>query len=169
MAYYAADNALACVTSIEETYVFDASGIFPYSSTTKQTEANLAEMSEKLNSINQLRSEIDPPLLLLAPTINDIKCAQSNIFNTSVMSSNFEANTLFTRIIPAHDSVPEDTEYGITSTFNMKMDVGNGEYRCAKVTVNKTPTFKQIIAQGYSKCNRPGFSVERAVVYTTVQ
>ena len=41
-------------------------------------------------------------------------------------------------------------------------------YRCAKVTINKTQSFRQVIAQGYSSCNGTGNTVERAVINTTV-
>jgi hypothetical protein len=56
----------------------------------------------------------------------------------------------------------------------MRMDLGLAPgtttghlYRCAKVTVNKTPSFRQIISQGYAQCDNPNGTVERAVVNTT--
>ena len=59
-------------------------------------------------------------------------------------------------------------ELGRTSTTTMRMDLGGGAFRCAKLTINKTASFRQIIAQGYAKCDDPNGSVERAVVNTTI-
>lgn len=167
LAYYAADAALACAISIEDTYVDGVTGIFPDDVATSTTAENITAMDSKLQAINNLRALMDPPLSLLAPTLGDIKCAQSEIFNTA-SPYDFEANTVFHRIVPAHEAIPATTEDGITSTFNMKMQIAGGEYRCARVTVNKTPTYKQIIAQGYSRCGSSVGTIERAVVYTTV-
>ena len=70
-----------------------------------------------------------------------------------------------------------EIEYGQTSTYTMKMDLGldpadltntSRLYRCAKVTVNKTLSFRQIIAQGYSSCTVGAGTIERAVVNTTI-
>lgn len=169
IAYYAADNALACAVSMEETYESGSSGIFPSDPLILLTESNIAIMETKLDTINALRSAIEPPIIPLAANLNDIKCAQSAMFDTSVSVSDFTANTLFQREIPAHDSEPATTEEGVTSTFKMKMKIDDGEYRCAKVTVNKTETYKQIVAQGYSKCDNTRGAIERAVVYSTVQ
>lgn len=156
-AYYAADNALACAVSIDETYQENGLGIFPYDSTIATTLANKTNMQTRLDALNTIRSLNIPVLAPLAVSLNTIMCAQSVIFDTGGVS-NFTAKDVFT-----HGS-----ETGITSIFTMKMDLGDGTFRCAKVTVNKTASYKQIIAQGYSQCNRTSGFVERAVVYSTV-
>jgi Tfp pilus assembly protein PilX len=164
-AYYAADNALACAVSIEETYVYNTSGIFPYDPFFVTTSENILDMNAKIVAINAQRAAIDPPESALAPTLADVKCAQSEIFNTSTTISDFTVDSAnFVRKI---DGQPD--ELGKTSNFKMKMRIADGEYRCAKVTINKTATYKQIIARGYSRCDRPNGTIERAVVYTTVQ
>ncbi len=153
-AYYAADNAVACVVSIEETYVnATGTGIFPYDITSMDMDATLSYVNG-----NRTASGYSS----LAATVPEIKCAQSNIFTTDP-ETDFEISTInFTRTLPLGG-----TEEGKTSTFKMKMNVGGGVYRCAKVTVNKTETYRQIIAQGYAICDRPSGSIERAVVNTT--
>lgn len=166
IAYYAADNALACAVLMEETYAFGASGLFPSDPLVLVTGANVAAMEAKLDAINELRAAIEPPITPLASSLIDIKCAQSAMFDTNTSVSDFTANTLFQREIPGP---PVTIEEGITSTFNMKMKVDDGEYRCAKVTVNKTETYTQIVAQGYSRCDSTRNTIERAVVYSTVQ
>jgi hypothetical protein len=57
---------------------------------------------------------------------------------------------------------------GRTTTFNLRMDLGDGTERCAEVTVNKTPTFRQIISRGFNTCNFGANNfIERAVINTT--
>lgn len=170
-AYYAADNALACTIAIEDTYTSPSGdGMFPSDPLKLITTENINDMSVKLDSINALRAANEPPLMPLAATLTDIKCAQSSVFDTDTDVSDFTVlPTPFHREIPAHDSVPATTEDGVTTTFKMKMRIDGDIYRCAKVTVNKTVTYKQIIAQGYSRCDKPSGSIERAVVYSTVQ
>ncbi len=77
-AYYAADNAVACVISIEETYVnATGTGIFPYDSSSL---TQLEDMDNLLIYVNGNRTAngYSP----LAPNVSGIKCAQSNIFTT---------------------------------------------------------------------------------------
>jgi len=49
------------------------------------------------------------------------------------------------------------------------MNLGDNTERCAKVTVNKTPNYRQIISQGYASCpgTRGSTPIERAVVSET--
>ncbi|MBP6948619.1 MAG: hypothetical protein KBC41_03240 [Candidatus Pacebacteria bacterium] len=162
-AYYAADNALTCVLAIEDTYTYGISGIFPYDTTILTTEAHLANMQDKLNSINSLRALSQTPLKSLAELVDEIRCAQSDIFNTAGDSQFTVADEDF--ILKSETGV--DLEVGQTSSFNMKMRLSDGTYRCARVTVNKTATYKQIISQGFSRCDRPEGSVERAIVFRT--
>jgi hypothetical protein len=159
-AYYAADDALACALSVEETYQDGTSGIFPYESSIVSTTENIEVMQARLEAINALRAAIDPPFTPLAAKIEDIKCAQSLIFDTTADLSDFTVETA---------SFSWNGELGKTSSFNMKMDLGDGTFRCAKVTINKTASYKQIISQGYSRCDRTLGSVERAIIYSTVQ
>lgn len=167
-AYYAADNAIACVLSIEYTYVdatAEVPGIFPSNTTIhpagpeNRTTDYLADMSITLENINTKR--IIDGHSSLAPDLNSIECAQSVVFNSSLPSNFTISSSDFSHEVAG---IPET---GVTSNFNMKMDVGGGEYRCAKVTVSKTATYRQIVAQGYSRCDRPDGSVERAVINET--
>jgi hypothetical protein len=160
-AYYAADNALACTLAIEEIYSDGATGFFPYDTSLNTTEEHRGSMQDKLYDLNSriLAAGGQP----LASTINEIKCAQSLIFDTSPITSNFTVESEnFVRKI---EGEPDDE--GKTSSFSMKMKIADNDYRCAKVTIHKTPTYKQVISQGYSRCDRPDGSIERAVVYTT--
>ncbi len=168
-AYYAADDAISCATLIDDSYAAaDGLGIFPSSvGFPTYVEDVLTYMSSRVG----------------APTITkaDIKCGQSPIFATGgTPPFNPQFTTLSTPYVYHFTNsvtLLPDTELGQTSTYNMRMDLGLDPsditatqhlYRCAKVTVNKTPSFRQIIAQGYSTCNGSGKSVERAVVNTTI-
>jgi hypothetical protein len=155
-AYYAADNAVACTILIEDTYRDNSSGVFPEDPGIDRN----TYMATKLDSVNAQR--LSDGLTALA-SWDDVVCAQSTLFKTDDPNSFEISVTPFTR-----DLSGGGTEDGVTSSFNMKMDLGDGTYRCSKVTVNKTPTYRQIIAQGYALCNRPDGSVERAVINTTV-
>jgi hypothetical protein len=173
-AYYAADDAIACALSLDDTYVSsDGLGIFPSSSTTPTTPEEY---------IDDVISEISTKKGLVTPlTRADILCGQSPIFGpggTPVFDPEFEISDYhfayqFTNPLTGL----QDKEYGVTSTYNMKMDLGIDPadlagikhiYRCAKVTVKKTPSFRQIIAQGYSSCDGTANAIERAVVNTTI-
>ncbi len=174
IAYYAADDAVACAMDIDDTYVSsDGLGIFPYSSTTNPVTLVLGNPSygyitDVLTYVNDKRILEDPGATVL--TLNDIKCGQAVIFDTSPSSdSKFSVDSTDYRhhyVNPLNGL--NEIEYGLTSTYFMRMPVGGGAYRCAKVTVNKTQSFRQIIAQGYSICDNPNSAVERAVVNTTV-
>lgn len=166
-AYYAADDAIACATLIDDTYVSgDGLGIFPSSVEAGYIDGVLTYMNTKSGG---------------SLTRADIKCGQSQIFAAGGSPSfdpEFKTLTdpyVYNFINPGPPAHP-DTESGLTSTYNMKMDLGLDPndglhvkhlYRCAKVTVNKTPSFRQIIAQGYATCGGSK-SVERAVVNTTI-
>lgn len=165
-AYYAADNALACAISVDETYTYNGKGLFPSDSTSVDPTG---DMTIQLLDIKNLRAAIEPPLMPLADKLIDIRCAQSAIFEVSSVTSDFTTGKPFSRTYPDPMGGPDITELGVATTFKMKMKIDDGTYRCAKVTVNKTATYKQIIAQGYSQCDRPRGSIERAVVYSTVQ
>ena len=184
VAYYAADDAIACATSLDDSYLgADGIGIFPYSSTTnlgifhsgspsyvsyKYIDTVLASTSERLTAASLA---IGGGVITVATSgPNAVMCSQSPIFDTDPASVSAFATSstdfVYHFINPA-THVPE-VEYGQTSTYKMKMALGDGTFRCAKVTVHKTPSYRQIIAQGYSSCNINITSVERAVVNTTV-
>ncbi len=172
VAYYAADDAISCAISIDDAYVgTDGLGIFPSSSTTPTTP--LLYIDNVLAYVNLTRT---PPV-----TKTNLRCGQSQIFaaggdpsfNPNFIITNNNFIYYFTNPVT---SLP-DTEYGVTSSYNMQMDLGLDPsdvtgiqhlYRCAKVTINKTQSFRQVIAQGYSSCNGTGNTVERAVINTTV-
>lgn len=149
VAYYAADNGLMCATMIDDQYIDPDTGlgIFQYN--------NLVTSQMVLDKINTQRTSNG----LTALTLNDIKCATSEIFNASV--TNF-ALAPFTRIDSAGN--PDN---GQTTTFNMRMDLGGGNYRCATVLINKTPTFRQIISRGFASCGLVySHPIERAIIST---
>jgi hypothetical protein len=156
-AYYAADIAITCAIEIDDEYQgADGLGIFPSGTS---TDAH-TYINDALVYVNTKRSAQNPP----QPDIllDEIACAQSAIFKTA--SSSFATSTNFYM----HYAGPViGWEGGVTSIYNMKIPLEDGTFRCAKVTINKTPSFRQIISQGYAKCNDPNGSVERAVVNTT--
>lgn len=173
-AYYAADDAIACVLSIDETYVdAEGGGIFPYSTTTTFSEVDdKLIMKATFDYTTSNRAAQTPPFTPLANSYPEIKCSKSTMFDsTSNSTSKFTIKGVFSRTIPdPTDTSATITENGRTSTFTMKMDLGDGKtFRCANVTVHKTPSYRQIIAQGLSRCDRPDGSVERAVIDTTIQ
>jgi hypothetical protein len=178
-AYYAADDAISCTTAIDDTYVAaDGLGIFP-SDPALDAVAAQTYMNNVLQYVNDKNREWDPVSMTYknpsAPIVtftgpNAIKCGQSTML---------DAAAEFTISPTRYDyySPSAGIEQGKTVSFKMKMDLGIDPndpmllkhlYRCATVTVNKTPSFRQIIAQGYSSCDTLNGGVERAVVNTTV-
>lgn len=153
-AYYIADDAVSCAVTIDDTYTNgDGYGIFPGAT----TDDPLAYIADVLNQVNVRRLTDGLTTILL----EEIKCAQVAIFDTA--QTDFEVSTTDYE----YDG-PSGLEIGKTSTFDMKMPDGDGTFRCAKVTVNKTQTFRQVIGQGYSSCGGGLDNVERAVVNTTI-
>jgi hypothetical protein len=150
-AYYAADNGLMCATMIDDLYLDTTIGlgIFQY--------ADTPTTQSVLDTVNARRSSQG----LSTITLNDIKCATSAIFDTSVTGYAVDP---FSRI----DS-EGNVDNGKTTTFNMKMDTGNSVYRCATVVVNKTPSYRQIISRGFASCNGATYAypIERAIVSTS--
>jgi hypothetical protein len=92
--------------------------------------------------------------------LTDIKCAQSALPNSATFAASSSPYTY-------HPSSGPD-ENGITTVYDMRMPLGDGQFRCAKVTIHKSASFRQVIAQGYSQCNFSNSVIERAVVNTTV-
>lgn len=154
-AYYAADDAISCAIVVDDTYLSgDGLGIFPSSTTTDP----MTYIDDVLTYTNARRTSNGLPTI----TLNEIKCAQSAIFDASV--SNFTVSPTNYLYASQNNGIEE----GKTSIYNMRMDLGAGDIRCAKVTINKTQSFRQIIAQGYAQCNSQVGGVERAVVNTTI-
>lgn len=161
-AYYAADDAITCITTVDDTYLAaDGLGIFPSSTAVNPT----TYMNDTLTYVNAKRTAANLPLI---SSLTDIKCAQASVFDPSPTGGNFKVSS--TNFVYHYNhpftGVPL-TEDGKTSTSNMRMDLGSGKYRCAKVTVNKTVSYRQIIVQGYAECDNPNGSIERAVVNVT--
>lgn len=149
VAYYAADSGLMCATMIDDKYIDPETGlgIFEYN--------NLVTSQSVLDKINISRIANGQSAITLA----DIKCATSDIFDETATSF---AVTAFTRTDAAGN--PDN---GQTSTFNMRMDLDGGEYRCATVVINKTSKYRQIISRGFASCNSVfAYPIERAIVST---
>jgi hypothetical protein len=150
IAYYAADNGLMCATMVDDQYIDPTTGlgIFQYADTpTSQTVLDGVNTRRTAQGLGNL-------------TLNSIKCATSAVFEASV--SGFSVLS-FSRV----DS-NGNVDNGKTTTFNMRMDMGNSEYRCATVVVNKTPSYRQIISRGFASCSTVyAYPIERAIVSTS--
>jgi len=169
-AYYAADDAVTCAIAIDDTYIAnDGLGIFSSSTTVPwQSYTNYV-----LNYVNNKRAFEVPAQSAI--NLEEIVCGQSPIFDVAV-----SGYTTSTNFYEHHYTDPntglDAIELGVTSIYKMKMDIGPDPndlsgvarlYRCAKVTINKSQSFRQVIAQGYAECDNPNGSIERAVVNTT--
>lgn len=153
-AYYAADDALGCAIAIDDGFIGEEGyGIFPGGTADDPT----TYINDVIDHVNTARLNAG----LLTISKEEIECSQVAILDPAV--SEFE--------VALEDYEHNGTfgiETGKTSTFSMRMPLGDGTFRCADVTVNKTPTFRQVIAQGYAVCNSPLGTVERAVVNSTI-
>jgi hypothetical protein len=165
-AYYASDDAISCAIAVDDSYVgADGLGIFPndVASYTANGNSDMTYIDGVLQYANTTHGT--------ALTLLDITCAQSTIFDTTPSGGNFHSEETF-----SHTFQNGQVEQGRVVSYNMRMDLGLDPtdvtntrhlFRCAKVTVKKTASFRQIIAQGYAQCDNPNGSVERAVVNTT--
>ena len=181
-AYYAADDAVSCTIDIDDTYVgADGLGIFP------TTQPNVVDHGDGIfsydyidNVVTYVQAKREAAGLSSTSSPLGITCGQAIIFDTSLDSASqflVSTTTYVYKFIDPTSGLPA-SENGVSSSFTMKMDLGPDPndiimpiehlYRCAKVTVNKTPSFRQIIAQGYSLCDGRSNGIERAVVNTTV-
>ncbi len=154
-AYYAADNGLECAIVVDDTYTNPATGLGIFESV-KTIKAN-----DVLTIINTERQSMGLTVLTLYDdnSINDnsIKCATSEIFNPITNGFKTQAYSRINSIGGVED--------GRTSIFTLRMDLDGTAERCAKVTVNKTANYRQIISQGYTTCPGGGTPpIERAVV-----
>lgn len=147
VAYYAADNGLMCAQVIDDKYTDPDTGLGIFQS------SNLLTSQQVLDKINLIRQANGQGVLALT----DIKCATSAVFDTAAPTSYSVAP--FTHIT---------LNDGMQTTFSMKMDLGDGTFRCATVTIYKTLKFRQFISRGFASCTSTGtYPVERAVVSTT--
>lgn len=164
LANYAADDALACALAVDDGFLgADGLGIFP-------SGTSVSAMTYIQSVIDHINLSRTTPI-----SINDIECSQSLIFQQTAPISFSTSTDYYVYTYTDPNNPPATlTELGVTSSYNMKMPLGTTDpvsglpmYRCAKVTVNKTQSFRQIIAQGYSQCDNRTAAVERAVVNTT--
>ena len=165
IAYYAADDAAACAVAIDDTYIGDDGlGIFP-SSDIPDTDGT--DSFAYMNTVLTQLKNRDPAFAPIG-SLTDIRCAQAVVFDVAGFSKfTVDADNYVYNFINASTLLP-DTEEGKSISYFMKMDLGAEVYRCAKITVNKTQSFRQIIAQGYAGCDGSAASIERAVVNETV-
>ena len=150
-AYYSADSGLACAVYVDDAYVDQSTGqgIFEYD----PVVATGTWPTTVLASVNDARTSRG---ISAIPSLNDIKCATTPIF--IVASSSMAVS----------DYIVASVVVGRTTTFDLKMDLGDGTFRCAQVIVNKTPSFRQIISRGFNTCNFGANTfIERAVINTT--
>ncbi len=153
-AYYAADDAISCAVSMDDAYIgLEGYGIFPGGTADDPVEY----MDNVMTHVNEQRL-LDG---LATISLDDIQCAQVAIFDTA--DSDFNVG-----VSDYEYTGPSGLELGKTSAYTMRMPLGDGTFRCADVTVNKTASFRQIIAQGYASCETSINTVERAVVSTTI-
>ena len=142
IAYYAADDALSCTIDVDDKYIDPSTGLglFPY----KDSSGKTISPGDVLDKLTQAGDTV--------PALNAIKCATSDIF-PNISYKDFIING----------------QNGVSSSFSMKMDLGDGTFRCADVVVNKTESYRQIIARGYTSCDKNSPSrMERAIIDTTL-
>jgi hypothetical protein len=156
LAYLSADNGSMCAVLIDDKYYdpVTGSGIFPWD----RSQQPLTYMNGVIDSVNLTRQSRNDTNIFLT----DITCATSQIFSSDPNTSAFTTTDWdHTNSLGVHED-------GYSSKFNMKMDLGDGSYRCAEVTVNKTQHYRQIISRGFANCNfNASIIIERAVINTT--
>jgi hypothetical protein len=149
-AYYAADDGMMCATMIDDGYLDPDTGLGIFEYTNGLTAQNVLD---KINNNRTARG-------LTTISLNSIKCATSDIFNSAV--SNYSTSA-FSRV--NSQGAPEN---GRTTTFSMTMSLGGGSVRCAQITINKTVKYRQIISRGFANCSTTSlYRIERAIVSTT--
>lgn len=161
VAYNAADMAVGCTTYIDNTFTNSSTtyGIFPTDPVAYPvgTAADQTEINATITDINNGRTTRGVPLLANS---NAITCGGFKIFSPA------ESSIVYTAFTYTKSDLT--TEAGKTSTFTVKIPLTNGEFRCAKVILNKSPSYGQIVASGYSTCDTYSPSrVERVIVSST--
>jgi hypothetical protein len=145
-----------CAVMIDDKYfnLDTGSGIFPHDSLIDPSTAIQSTLA-KVNIERQTRN-------LSSLTLGDIRCGTSDIFDSNIDTSNFRSVSF------SHKNSLGVFENGYSSSYSMRMDLGDGTFRCADVVVNKTINYRQIISRGYASCLKNGTQqVERAIVNTT--
>lgn len=161
IAYNAADMAVMCASFIDNNFSNSGTGygIFPTDpvayplATATTTDQSPAEVTATLALVNSGRNSRTLPSILL----KDINCGGVAIFDDAVTGITYTPYTYYPSSGPS--------EAGKKSTFNLKIPLANGNFRCAKVIFNKSPHFGQIISSGYSTCEVNATSrLERVIV-----
>ncbi len=156
IAYNAADMAIACTSFVDNSFVNSSStyGIFPLDRTRFPLGNEAGEINETRLEINADRLARGVPLLTSS---DNITCGGQRVFNTDDTQIAYSAYT--------YTKSDLTTEDGKKSTFNLKIPLTNGGFRCAKVIFNKTASFNLIIASGYSTCDVSAKSrLERTII-----
>ena len=157
IAYNAADMAVTCVSFIDNTYVNPVTGygIFPTSTTTYDVAHSQDEIDDTVAKINAISRQARG--LPTSFSLNDVNCGGVHVFTnaeTGIVYSSYS----YTK----SDGTVED---GKKSTFTLSIPLTSGDNRCAKVVFNKTTSFNQIIASGYSACDANAIHrLERVIV-----
>jgi Tfp pilus assembly protein PilX len=157
IAYNAADMAITCTSFIDNTFTNSSTtnGIFPTDRNAYPIGNETAEINDTIAVINLGRDTRALPRLPNGS--DDLTCGGKRIFNTSDTQISYSAFT--------YTKSDLSTENGKTSTFNLKIPLSNGDFRCAKVIYNKSQSFNQIISSGYSNCDASAKSrVERVII-----
>lgn len=141
IAFNAADLALTCTMFVDDNYYRPSlpSGFFPVDRATYTSASTSDELAAAVSEINTEKASRGLPSIAL----NDIGCGSVAIFDTT------KTNATSTDYHYS-GSVEED---GKKTTFNLKLPLSNGEFRCASVIINKTQSYRQIISSGYSNCD----------------
>lgn len=151
-AYYAADTALECAKALDAMYTdSQGNGLFDsplHTATDTLAYVNTVRYSQGIGTINFL----------------DIRCASVSIFDSGVTD-------IFSTTTDKYGNYLTDP-YGASSTktyFTLPMNAGEGGgIVCAKVSVEKSNAWRQIIARGFNTCNFGArMLLERAVINTT--
>lgn len=152
LAYSTADAGLSCATYIDDAYIDPATGIGIFRYDGLVSPQNVLD-KVNVSRISRLRGDFPT---LLPMTLDDIKCANSSIFDTTV--NGYTDSDVYTD--------PQGGT-GRSTIFMMRMGLSDGSSRCAEVTVNKTQYYRQIISRGFNTCNVASKQrVERAVIST---
>lgn len=147
IAYYAADDGMMCALMMDDNYIDPDTGLGIFQSGASPTA------QEVLDKVNARRLNNLLPVI----TLSSIKCATSEVFTAG---SNYQVSQPSGQT----DSVGNQI---YSTTFDMNMDLGDGTRRCAQITVNKTPKYRQIISRGFASCTLSStFRIERAIVST---
>jgi Tfp pilus assembly protein PilX len=156
IAYNAADMAVSCASYIDDSYQDSGSNsLFP------SQDVSVYAVASSTNEITAVFADYNTTYRtghgLPTLGLNDVNCAGESIFDAS------SSNITYT----AYDYTPAigSVQHGKKSTFNLTFPLSNGDFRCAKVIMNRTSNYRQIIASGYSTCDTTSDKrLERVIV-----